>query len=411
MARALPWRGRGHRFKSCIVHHIFIYFYNLYTIVSPDKPKINRIACAGGSTGGHVVPISTLIQTISSTISPTNQGWSIQFFWFGEKKSMEEQECHRLSNSFPWVHFVPIVSGKVRRKPDLHDLLLNIRDIVRLVRWVIQSIYWIKVYGITSIFSKGGFVSLPVVIAGRIRRIPLIVHESDTKPWLSTRIASWFTDTVFTGFPHVLPKGKYVWHITNIQLVQGMNEIRDHENNDQPMTKKKPTIMVNCGSLGSTSVHEAVLSIMSTNKILCAQFDRIVLLGRMNTSFRPHYEHYPYVKLYEFVDQKTLWKLYYQADSSICRGGSTTLVEQHLFGIRQIIVPIPWTHDQSTNAEYFVRQYDDCIVRQHGKQWYQDLEHILDTLTTYHKDRVNIHALDDQIQQPLQQIIKAVLIL
>jgi UDP-N-acetylglucosamine:LPS N-acetylglucosamine transferase len=89
-------------------------------------------------------------------------------------------------------------------------------------------------------------------------------------------------------------------------LVQGIEDVTDHGDNNQLKENKKPTIMVNCGSLGSASVHEAVLHIMSTNMKLCAHFDRIVLLGRMNVSFRSQYEQYPHVQLHEFVDQITL---------------------------------------------------------------------------------------------------------
>ena len=66
-------------------------------------------------------------------------------------------------------------------------------------------------------------------------------------------------------------------------------------------------------------------------------------------------------------------ELYIKADISICRGGSTTLVEQHSFGIKQIIIPIPWTHDQAGNAAFFVKEYADIVLDQNKKDWVDEL--------------------------------------
>jgi len=60
-------------------------------------------------------------------------------------------------------------------------------------------------------------------------------------------------------------------------------------------------------------------------------------------------------------------ELYVRSDISICRGGSTTLVEQHIFGIKQIIIPIPWTHDQAGNAAFFVKEYADIVLDQNKR--------------------------------------------
>jgi hypothetical protein len=87
------------------------------------------------------------------------------------------------------------------------------------------------------------------------------------------------------------------------------------------------------------------------------------------------------------------------------------LVEQHLFGIRQIIIPIPWTHDQTFNAQYFVRQYDDYMVRQEGDHRNKEIEMILYTLISYRKSKPILTEIEKNIQQPLKEIIKAVLIL
>lgn len=77
--------------------------------------------------------------------------------------------------------------------------------------------------------------------------------------------------------------------------------------------------------------------------------------------------------------------LYARADISICRGGSTSLVEQHTFGIKQIIIPIPWTHDQMSNAEFFVKEYGDVVVDQNKGNWKEELKDKLKELLDYKK--------------------------
>ncbi len=90
----------------------------------------------------------------------------------------------------------------------------------------------------------------------------------------------------------------------------------------------------------------------------------------MSTSF----SWFTNVYIYDFVDQKKMWELLSLCDIAITRGGTTSLAEEHLFWLKKIIIPIPWTHDQLKNGQYYENKYWDILVRQDTKTFYTDLK-------------------------------------
>ena len=138
-------------------------------------------------------------------------------------------------------------------------------------------------------------------------------------------------------------------------------------------------------------------------------FSWFVLLWKLNLNFQKEYADYPEVKFYEFVDQAQMGDLYLSHDVSICRGGSTTLVEQQIFGLKQIIIPIPWTHDQSKNAQYFVKNYQDIVIDQQQEDRTEQLYHSILSLDGYKKSPPDQTQIARQIQEGKQKIIQSIL--
>lgn len=103
------------------------------------------------------------------------------------------------------MEFLRIVSGKIRRGASIKERLRNIGDMFIVLGGIAESLRHLSQKKIDVIFCKGGYVSLPVVIAGRILRKEIILHESDTKPGLSNKICAKFSTTIFTGFSGVFP--------------------------------------------------------------------------------------------------------------------------------------------------------------------------------------------------------------
>ena len=89
-----------------------------------------------------------------------------------------------------------------------------------------------------------------------------------------------------------------------------------------------------------------------------------MILGTKNTGLRNIFESLQNVTCYDFVAQEEMGELLSLCDVAITRAGTTSLEEQKLFGLKMVIIPIPWTHDQLKNAEYYVTHHHDILVKQ-----------------------------------------------
>lgn len=118
-----------------------------------------RVAFAGGGTGGHVFPLRSLIQHIKSHREYKDKASAM--VRFGEAQSLEEE----IAKEFSDVKFIRIHSGKIRRDASLGEWLRNIADLFKFGYGILECVVLLKKYKIDVIFSKGGYVSLPVVIA------------------------------------------------------------------------------------------------------------------------------------------------------------------------------------------------------------------------------------------------------
>ena len=370
-----------------------------------------RIGFAWWGTGGHVFPIQSLIKFINK-----HHVWEHQLFWFGEKTSLEHSVCQELSGSFKsqdtyeWfteknrsdslqsmpttvetqLAFLPIISWKRRREKEFVAILKNIWWLFRILVGVFQSLYHIIRHKIDVIFCKWWFVSLPVVFAAWILRKPILLHESDTKPWLSNRICSRFATTIFTGFEDVFPwKEIVVWQILDDDLVAEITATNKADIAD---------VLVIGGSQWSQSLYDALYDLLVANQ---AKFEHTrfhIVLWTENQSYIHRFEKFSFVKVYPFVSQKQMWDLLAKCDLSITRGGTTSLAEQELFNIKKIIVPIPWTHDQLKNAQYYQKEHGDILVEQLDEQFQEKLQSEVLEYATY---------LKQPYTDPLESIQKA----
>jgi UDP-N-acetylglucosamine:LPS N-acetylglucosamine transferase len=105
-----------------------------------------------------------------------------------------------------------------------------------------------------------------------------------------------------------------------------------------------------------------------------------IILGTKNSNLGIYFNSMTNVCIYDFIDQKTMGALLDLCDVAVTRGGTTSLAEQQLFGIKKIIIPIPWTHDQLKNGLYYKKIHDDILVRQDSKLFVKDFEKALKEL-------------------------------
>lgn len=157
-------------------------------------------------------------------------------------------------------------------------------------------------------------------------------------------------------------------------------------------------------SLGAMKIYQAVIALSIQSDIL-TNYNIITILWAMNQDMKADCE--TIGQIIDFADQSTMWSLYQRADICICRGGTTSLAEMEIFGIRKLIVPLPITHDQQTNAQYYVDHHGDHLILQ-DSQITTSLQHTLEQYIWYHKDPINTKLLSTLLDFAKEKIIEEI---
>ena len=346
---------------------------------------------------GHVFPIKSLIEWIQKKPHYVD---SIQnIYRFGSKNSLESQVCSSFTEEQPQIEFIPIISGKLRRETIRKSRLKNIRDIFLFIAWFFQSIVLLLRYRIDVVFCKWGYVALPIALAAGILQKKIILHESDTHAGLVNKIVSRFASKVFTWFDNVLPKSKTVGQILSDEILVENMPPREHDN---------PKILVVWGSQWSRKLYQSIIKIFQTNPEILSSFDFYFVLGLLNQEISTELDKFPSVRSYSFLSQKEMGELFAICDIAITRGGTTSLAEQNLYDIKQIIVPIPRTHDQYDNAKRYVQHKKDIMIDQKDIWFHIKLVKTLMKLRTFKKKESDI---DRQaiVSRAKEIIIKSIL--
>nr|MDD3720626.1 glycosyltransferase [Candidatus Gracilibacteria bacterium] len=301
---------------------------------------MTTIALTGGGTGGHIYPLLSLYNYFK-------EDKDLKFVWIGEFDSLEEEEA--LKNR---IQFEDISAGKIRRYFDVRNLYEPLKNISGIA----QGIQYIKKHNVDIIFSKGGYVSLPLCIAGKILGKKIYVHESDAVPGISNSLIGRLATKIFYTFPNDKIDGKkhiLTGQILNPELIDYIDDVETQENQNL-------NVMVIAGSQGSTRIFNSLLKILPDLEDI--KFH--VILGEKNMHFRNDFKAFPNVIAHDYVTQKRLGKIYKTIDISITRGGATTLWELNNFGIHAIIIPLTESanNHQIENAKYFKEKFGSDII-------------------------------------------------
>ena len=299
---------------------------------------MKRIILTGGGTAGHVTPNIALIPKLREL------GYDIQYI--GSYNGIEKELIEPFG-----IPYHGISSGKLRR----YFSLQNFTDPFRVIKGLGEAKKLVKILHPDVIFSKGGFVSVPVVLAGKSRHVPTIIHESDMTPGLANKISMPSASKICCNFPEAmehLPKEKAVLTGTPIrqELFQG-NPL-----DALVFTKleaNRPTILVVGGSTGSVKVNEAVRSCLN-DLLKTYQVIHLCGKGKTDSAFegRPGYVQYEYIK-------KELSSLLALADIVISRAGANAICELQALAKPNILIPLGSNAsrgDQILNAESFKKQ-------------------------------------------------------
>ncbi|MCQ4088610.1 undecaprenyldiphospho-muramoylpentapeptide beta-N-acetylglucosaminyltransferase [Saccharibacillus sp. JS10] len=297
-----------------------------------------RIVLTGGGSAGHVSVNLALIPQLRE------QGWAIDYI--GSETGIEKE----LVEGLPGVSYHAIATGKLRR----YFSLQNFSDPFRILKGVGQSSKLIRRLKPAVVFSKGGFVSVPVVLGAWMNRVPALIHESDYSPGLANKLALPFASALCTTFPETATaiktdKAVQIGSVVRPELKEGdaarglMQLGFDGE---------KPILLAAGGSLGSRALNAHLRRNLDA---LTERFDIVHLCGKNGLDDSLH-DRSGY-RQFEYVNEG-MADILAATDLVFSRAGSNAIFEYLALGKPMLLCPLGRKQsrgDQILNAESFVR--------------------------------------------------------
>lgn len=359
-----------------------------------------KVVFTGGGTGGHFYPIIAVAEALHGLMKE-RKILEPDFYFFGpapfDERVLFENE----------ITYVQTPAGKMRR----YFSILNISDSIKTLFGIIDTT--LKLYKLYPdvVFAKGGYGSVPTLIAARFLKIPVIVHDSDAIPGRATLMAAPFAKKIgisyeeaYDYFPKAAqPKIALTGNPVRKDLVrparEGSHEFLELENN-------VPVILIIGGSLGAEKINDVVLSALPD---LVKNYQVIHQTGQANFAsvsetakvvLERNERRYRY-KPYGYLSGLAMKMAAGAADVVVSRAGSGAIAEIANWGIASIIVPIPEavSRDQRLNAFAYAR-HGACTVIEEGNLAPHLLVSEIDRLFTNPKARTDMAEAAKKFAKP-----------
>ncbi len=297
-----------------------------------------KILFTGGGTGGHVLPLVALSREIRRIRPEKNLG----IFYMGPK-----DDFGAILLSQEGIKIKTILAGKIRRYLNFKSFMENLLDLfVKVPAGIFMAFWKVLFLGPDLILSKGGYGSLPVVLAGWFLWVPIFLHEGDVKPGLANKFLSIFAKKVFVSFPRTQffsPKKMILTgNPVRRELLEGTKE---EARQLFGIGTQKPVIFVLGGSQGAQRINDKILEILPQ---LLEKFEIIHQIGEKNSdqvkaevkvvvgadlekSFHP----------VPFLKEEVLKQAYAVCDLIVSRAGSGSIFEIAALGKPSILIPLP----------------------------------------------------------------------
>lgn len=307
---------------------------------------MKKIVLTGGGTAGHVTPNIALLPALRES------GYDISYV--GSYNGMEKQLIEEQK-----IPYYGIASGKLRRYFDLK----NFSDPFKVVKGFGQAIRLMRKLKPDIVFSKGGFVSVPVILAARFCHVPSIIHESDLTPGLANKIAIPNATRVCCNFPETmkyLPEGKAVLTGSPIrrELLSGKKE---KARKLCGFDSSQPVLFIIGGSSGSKFINDTVRGLLPE---LLKNFQVIHMCGKGNLD--PSLDKTKGYKQFEYIGTE-LNHIFALADLVLSRAGANSICELLALHKPNILIPLSANAsrgDQILNARSFEKQGFSVVLEE-----------------------------------------------
>lgn len=311
------------------------FFYNWVNSELWSVIEMKRIVITGGGTSGHVTPNIALFPTLEKL------GYEIHYI--GTKDGIERKLIEALG-----IPYHVIKAGKLRRYLDLE----NIADSFKVLQGFFEATKIIRKLKPDVVFSKGGFVSTPVVWGAYMNRIPAIIHESDFSPGLANKLSMPFAKKICYTFPETeqyLPKEKGI--LTGIPVRESLFQGDKRKGMALcDFTEAKPILLVVGGSLGSQVINKYIRA--SLNNLL-NDYQVCHICGK--NGIDESLANIKGYKQFEYINEE-LPHIFAMADVVVSRAGATTIFELLALKKPSLLIPLSKKAsrgDQILNANSF----------------------------------------------------------
>lgn len=300
------------------------------------------IVLTGGGTAGHCVPHLALLPYLKNDFD--------KIYYIGSEHGMEKDIIEKEN-----IPYFSVPCAKLVRKFTVSNMSIPFK----VLDGIKKAGKFLDELKPDVVFSKGGYVSVPTVIASKKRGIPVIAHESDYTVGLANKLTSKYCKKVLTSFPEtaeMIPNGEYVGSPIRNSLLSGS---KTRALSTFGFSGKKPVLLCMGGSQGSEVINRTLREALD---VLCEKYDVIHICGKGN------------------VDDKINKKGYFQAEylnkienafavASVCvsRSGSNSVFELMCLKIPCVLIPLPKgisRGDQVLNANYFEKLGEALVLNQ-----------------------------------------------
>jgi UDP-N-acetylglucosamine--N-acetylmuramyl-(pentapeptide) pyrophosphoryl-undecaprenol N-acetylglucosamine transferase len=346
---------------------------------------MKKIVLTGGGTAGHVNPHFALIPHLQKS------GWEIHYI--GTHDGIERELIE------PHLPYNPISAGKLRRYFDVK----NLSDPFRVLKGIAEAYRVLRRIRPRVVFSKGGFVSVPVTVAAWLLRIPVILHESDLTPGLANKLSLPFASELCLTFPdslkYVKGKGTVTGTPIRAELLAGQ---KSEGLRLCGFAEDVPVLLVMGGSQGAGVFNQVIRENLP---VLAERYQIIHLCGKGNLDQAVKHPRYCQV---EYAKEE-LAHLLAAADFVLSRAGANAIFELLALAKPHVLVPLSKKAsrgDQILNAASFARQGFSLVIQEEEL----NLQSLLDNLTRLEENKEQFIAAmqASQVKDGTQNVLRVI---
>jgi UDP-N-acetylglucosamine--N-acetylmuramyl-(pentapeptide) pyrophosphoryl-undecaprenol N-acetylglucosamine transferase len=290
-----------------------------------------KILLSGGGSGGPVTPLLAVARELYARNNQTD------FIFVGTHSGPEKILVTEASATLP-IRFVPILSGKLRR----YFSLKNFSDLFNIGGAFFQSLLILKTEKPNLVMSAGAFVSVPLVVAAKLLKIPILIHQQDVRPGLANRLMAPYANKISVTFEDSLKvygaKSVLTGNPYSIPQLPSRTEVFQEYSLDE----NRPLILIYGGGTGATAINEVVRDNLS-ELLKLTQIIHLSGRGKMIASKQSGY------CPFEFLEYAKLLAVMSASDLVISRAGLGSITDLSALHKTGILVPMPHTH-QEDNA-------------------------------------------------------------